>query len=119
MTDDTDTPRVFPVSYAELNMLNQTGSRWTTLYPIATDDEGLQTVVLGLDFRLREDHFRHGVVSLKCKAELFDIYYSGREVKVHRRSLAQRSSPLGGWSAGQWRDGGRRGALWLGRARND
>ncbi|KAF0299776.1 hypothetical protein FJT64_027582 [Amphibalanus amphitrite] len=81
-----------------------TGSRWTTLYPIATDDEGLQTVVLGLDFRLREDHFRHGVVSLKCKAELFDIYYSGREVKVHRRSLAQRSSPLGGWSAGGvWR----------------
>ena len=81
--------------------LLQTGSRWTTRYPVTTDSGGLQTTVLGLDFRLREDHFRRGVVSLKCNAELYDIYYSGREVKVHRRSMAQRSSPLGSWSSGQ------------------
>ena len=81
-------------------MPRQTGSRWTTRYPVTNDSAGLQTAVLGLDFRLREEHFRRGVVSLKCTAVLFDVYYGGSEVKVHRRSMAQ-PSQMGSRSSGQ------------------
>ncbi|XP_037088698.1 uncharacterized protein LOC119109206 [Pollicipes pollicipes] len=70
----------------------KTGNSSITRYPLELDADGLQTVTLGLDFLLREKHFRRDQVTLKCTAGLYNVFYASTEVKVRRLSMAQRSS---------------------------
>ncbi|KAF0302445.1 hypothetical protein FJT64_025458 [Amphibalanus amphitrite] len=59
------------------------------------DENDLQTVTLGLDFRLRGSHFGStGLVMLKCTAEIETVFYQSANVRIVSRTMAMRS-PFG------------------------
>ncbi|KAI8125991.1 hypothetical protein CVS40_4075 [Lucilia cuprina] len=44
--------------------------------------EGLEVAILGLDFRVRSNHFRNGDMKLKCVAKISSLYFQSREESV-------------------------------------
>ncbi|XP_043211522.1 uncharacterized protein LOC122375969, partial [Amphibalanus amphitrite] len=67
-------------------------------YPAMVDENDLQTVTLGLDFRLRGSHFGStGLVMLKCTAEIETVFYQSANVRIVSRTMAMRS-PFGSGS---------------------
>ncbi|XP_043227103.1 uncharacterized protein LOC122384135 [Amphibalanus amphitrite] len=56
------------------------------LWPPSIDDDDLQTVTVGLSFRVRPRHFRAGDLKLKCVSQLEDplgpLYWRSRELSV-------------------------------------
>ncbi|XP_015607941.1 uncharacterized protein LOC107273862 [Cephus cinctus] len=46
------------------------------------DREGLQTAVLGLEFRLRAKHFKRGDMKIKCLATIATIYWKSNELSI-------------------------------------
>ncbi|GAB0095394.1 Immunoglobulin-like domain [Sergentomyia squamirostris] len=49
---------------------------------IVTGREGLETSILGLEFRVRVKHFRNGDMKLKCLATIEDVYWRTNEESV-------------------------------------
>nr|XP_044249558.1 uncharacterized protein LOC108062690 [Drosophila takahashii] len=49
---------------------------------IVSGREGLETSVLGLQFRVEQKHFRNGDMKLKCIAELSTLYWRSNEESV-------------------------------------
>ncbi|XP_043065344.1 uncharacterized protein LOC122320864 isoform X1 [Drosophila ficusphila] len=49
---------------------------------IVSGREGLETSVLGLQFRVEQKHFRNGDMKLKCIAELSSLYWRSNEESV-------------------------------------
>ncbi|CAD7078806.1 unnamed protein product [Hermetia illucens] len=47
-----------------------------------TGREGLETSILGLEFRVEQHHFRNGDMKLKCVARLSSIYWRSNEESV-------------------------------------
>ena len=54
----------------------------TKNYPPIEEDRGLETSVLGLRFKVREKHFKHGDLKLKCTAVIATIYWKSNEESV-------------------------------------
>ncbi|XP_053994694.1 B-cell receptor CD22-like [Hylaeus anthracinus] len=46
------------------------------------DREGLQTAVLGLEFRLRTKHFKRGDLKIKCLAKIETVYWKSNELSI-------------------------------------
>lgn len=52
------------------------------------DREGLETAVLGLEFRLRTKHFKKGDMKIKCLATIATVYWKSNELSIEgERSL--------------------------------
>ncbi|CRL02789.1 CLUMA_CG015870, isoform A [Clunio marinus] len=49
---------------------------------IITGREGLETTILGLEFRVRQRHFKKGDMKLKCLATIASIYWKSNEESV-------------------------------------
>ncbi|XP_017086678.1 uncharacterized protein LOC108118467 isoform X1 [Drosophila eugracilis] len=49
---------------------------------IVSGREGLETSILGLQFRVEQKHFRNGDMKLKCVAELSTLYWRSNEESV-------------------------------------
>ncbi|KAH8269734.1 hypothetical protein KR018_008258, partial [Drosophila ironensis] len=49
---------------------------------IVSGRDGLETSVLGLQFRVDQNHFRHGDMKLKCVASLSTLYWRSNEESV-------------------------------------
>ena len=49
---------------------------------IYTGKEGLETSVLGLEFRVKPKHFLHGDMKLKCLATIATVYWRSNEESV-------------------------------------
>ncbi|XP_055588713.1 uncharacterized protein LOC129741037 [Uranotaenia lowii] len=49
---------------------------------VITGREGLETTILGLQFRVRMKHFRHGDMKLKCVATIAHVYWKSNEESV-------------------------------------
>lgn len=47
-----------------------------------TGREGLETSILGLEFRVRPKHFRRGDMKLKCLATIATVYWRSNEESV-------------------------------------
>jgi hypothetical protein len=46
------------------------------------DREGLETVVLGLEFRIRTKHFKRGDMKIKCLARIATVYWKTNELSI-------------------------------------
>ena len=46
------------------------------------DREGLETVVLGLEFRIRPKHFKRGDLKIKCLATIATVYWKSNELSI-------------------------------------
>ncbi|KAK2588488.1 hypothetical protein KPH14_004471 [Odynerus spinipes] len=46
------------------------------------DREGLETAVLGLEFRLRTKHFKRGDMKIKCLATIATVYWKSNELSI-------------------------------------
>lgn len=46
------------------------------------DREGLETAVLGLEFRLRTKHFKKGDMKIKCLATIATVYWKSNELSI-------------------------------------
>lgn len=46
------------------------------------DREGLETAVLGLEFRLRTKHFKRGDLKIKCLATIATVYWKSNELSI-------------------------------------
>ncbi|XP_046145056.1 uncharacterized protein LOC114880254 isoform X1 [Osmia bicornis bicornis] len=46
------------------------------------DREGLETAVLGLEFRLRANHFKRGDLKIKCLATIATVYWKSNELSI-------------------------------------
>ncbi|OXU26137.1 hypothetical protein TSAR_003323 [Trichomalopsis sarcophagae] len=51
-------------------------------YTTEVDREGLETVVLGLEFRIRAKHFKRGDMKIKCLATIATIYWKSNELSI-------------------------------------
>lgn len=51
-------------------------------YTTEVDREGLETVVLGLEFRIRAKHFKRGDMKIKCLATIATIYWKTNELSI-------------------------------------
>lgn len=49
---------------------------------IAVDENGLETTVLSLEFRVANKHFRRGDMKLKCLATIATVYLQSNEESV-------------------------------------
>ncbi|CAO1334690.1 unnamed protein product [Diamesa serratosioi] len=49
---------------------------------LVTGREGLETTILGLEFRVRQRHFKKGDMKLKCLATIESIYWKSNEESV-------------------------------------
>lgn len=49
---------------------------------IITGREGLETSILGLEFTVKQKHFRRGDMKLKCSATIATIYWRSNEESV-------------------------------------
>ncbi|GFG37429.1 hypothetical protein Cfor_07163, partial [Coptotermes formosanus] len=49
---------------------------------IYTGREGLETAILGLEFRVKPKHFRQGDMKLKCLATIATVYWRSNEESV-------------------------------------
>ncbi|XP_043275615.1 uncharacterized protein [Venturia canescens] len=49
---------------------------------IDVDREGLETAVLGLEFRLQRKHFKHGDMKIKCLATIATVYWKSNELSI-------------------------------------
>ena len=48
----------------------------------AVDEKGLETAVLGLEFRVANKHFKRGDMKLKCLATIATVYLQSKEESV-------------------------------------
>ncbi|XP_048504863.1 cell adhesion molecule 2-like isoform X2 [Athalia rosae] len=46
------------------------------------DNEGLETAVLGLEYRLRANNFKHGDMKIKCLATIGNLYWKSNEQSI-------------------------------------
>lgn len=44
-------------------------------YAPVTNEEGLETSILGLHFRASSSHLKHGLLKLRCTATIAAVYY--------------------------------------------
>lgn len=51
-------------------------------YTIITGREGLETAILGLEFQVRQKHFKRGDMKLKCLATIATLYWKINEESV-------------------------------------
>ena len=51
-------------------------------FPVSYEDRGLETSTLGLRFKVRDKHFKHGDLKLKCTAVIATIYWKSNEESV-------------------------------------
>ena len=51
-------------------------------FPVSFEDRGLETSTLGLRFKVRDKHFKHGDLKLKCTAVIATIYWKSNEESV-------------------------------------
>ncbi|CAG7815630.1 unnamed protein product [Allacma fusca] len=51
-------------------------------YPPVRDEDGLETSILGLEFRVRHKHFRKGDLKMKCLATIAQLYWRSNEESV-------------------------------------
>ncbi|KAK7073593.1 hypothetical protein SK128_022727, partial [Halocaridina rubra] len=58
-----------------------------------TTAEGLETSILGLRFRARTAHLRHGHLKLRCSATIAAVYYREKTMYI-RGSLTHRGETL-------------------------
>lgn len=49
---------------------------------ITQDSDGLETVVLGLEFRIRNKHFKRGDMKIKCSATIATVYWKTNELSI-------------------------------------
>lgn len=49
---------------------------------IITGREGLETTILGLEFKVRAKHFHRGDMKLKCLATIATVYWKSNEESV-------------------------------------
>ncbi|KAL7045587.1 hypothetical protein ACKWTF_002266 [Chironomus riparius] len=63
---------------------------------LVTGREGLETTTLGLEFRVRQRHFKKGDMKLKCLATIASIYWKSNEESVEgdRPLRTPYSSPI-------------------------
>ncbi|XP_058057178.1 uncharacterized protein LOC131208441 [Anopheles bellator] len=55
--------------------------------PRITGIEGLETSTLGLEFRVKPKHFKHGDMKLKCLATISTVYWKSNEESVEGEKL--------------------------------
>ena len=63
------------------------------LEPITTGREGLETAILGLEFRVRSRHFKRGDLKLKCLATIATIYWRSNEESAETMSSNNKKVP--------------------------
>jgi len=51
-------------------------------FPVIEEDRHLETSTLGLRFKVRDKHFKHGDLKLKCTAAIATIYWKSNEESV-------------------------------------
>jgi len=51
-------------------------------HPIIQDEDGLQTSMLGLEFKVRQKHFKKGDLKMKCLATIDTLYWRTNEQSV-------------------------------------
>lgn len=51
-------------------------------YVTDADREGLKTTTLGLEFRLRQKHFKRGDLKIKCLAVISSVYWKSNELSI-------------------------------------
>ncbi|KAJ8688277.1 hypothetical protein QAD02_024072 [Eretmocerus hayati] len=51
-------------------------------YVTEEDREGLQTAMLGLEFRIRPKHFKRGDLKIKCLATIATVYWKSNELSI-------------------------------------
>ena len=51
-------------------------------YVVDIDSSGLETVVLGLEFQVWSNNFRHGDMKLKCLATISSVYRRSKEHRI-------------------------------------
>ncbi|GAB6023139.1 hypothetical protein CHUAL_007221 [Chamberlinius hualienensis] len=51
-------------------------------FPSSTDEDGLETSVLGLEFQVHDHHFRYGEMKLRCTASIAPIYHQISEESI-------------------------------------
>ncbi|KAL0109993.1 hypothetical protein PUN28_013559 [Cardiocondyla obscurior] len=58
-------------------------------HPVVVDErDGLETITLGLEFRLRSKHFKKGDLKIKCLARIYTVYWKSNELSIEgERSL--------------------------------
>lgn len=49
---------------------------------VDVDREGLETAVLGLEFRLQRKHFKRGDMKIKCLATIATVYWKTNELSI-------------------------------------
>lgn len=58
------------------------------------DREGLETTVLGLEFRIREKHFKRGDMKIKCLATIASVYWKSNELSIESNRAEQNRAPV-------------------------
>lgn len=53
------------------------------------DEDGLETSILGLEFRVEEQHFKEGEMRLRCTASISPVYYRVNEESITGGNLQQ------------------------------
>lgn len=61
---------------------NKAPKEWLKEYQSTPEAEELETSVMGLEFRVREDHFHAGEMKLRCTATIAPIYHQSNEESV-------------------------------------
>ncbi|XP_021963894.1 cell adhesion molecule 2 isoform X2 [Folsomia candida] len=51
-------------------------------FPVIIDDDGLETSILGLEFKVRHKHFKKGDLKMKCLATIANLYWRSNEESV-------------------------------------
>lgn len=51
------------------------------------NDDGLETSILGLEFKINQKHFMHGDLKLKCLATIGSVYWRSNEESVEGEKL--------------------------------
>ena len=52
------------------------------IFQVIEEDRHLETSTLGLRFKVRDKHFKHGDLKLKCTAAIATIYWKSNEESV-------------------------------------
>ncbi|XP_058790644.1 uncharacterized protein LOC131663902 [Phymastichus coffea] len=58
------------------------------------DREGLETTVLGLEFRIRDKHFKRGDMKIKCLATIASVYWKSNELSIEGYRAEQNRAPV-------------------------
>lgn len=73
----------FPVFFFFFFFLTQVDTQYLRGPHITeVDREGLETAVLGLEFRLRTKHFKRGDLKIKCLATIATVYWKSNELSI-------------------------------------